>query len=96
MGKCTSFVAILYYLPSTPLVSLVSAARETTTPLAFAWLFCIVLAFLLTFFSVHMRCDVTGCLRELVSGEVGGGGVHKKVLCGEAPRRTPLTFIYNF
>ena len=83
MGKCTSFVAILYYLPSTPLVSLVSAARETTTPLAFAWLFCIVLAFLLTFFSVHMRCDVTGCLRELVSGEVGGGGgVHKKVFCG--------------
>ena len=48
------------------------------------------------FFGTHMRCDVTGCLRELVSGEVGGGGVHKKVLCGEAPRRTPLTFIYNF
>ena len=61
MGKCTSFVAILYYLPSTPLVSIVSAARETTTPLAFAWLFCIVLAFLiflLTFFSVR-TCVVT-------------------------------------
>ena len=67
---------------------------------SFASLFCIVLAFLLTFFRYARalwRNWVSTRLRELVSGEVGGGwGVHKKVLCGEAPRRTPLTLYTIF
>ena len=74
--------------------SFVAILNLPSTPL----LGCFVsfLLFCRHFFVTHVRCEVTGYLRQLVPGEVGGGGVHKKVLCGEAPRRTPLTFIYNF
>ena len=65
---------------------------------SFAWLFCIVLAFLLTFFfGTHVRCGVTGCLRELVSGEVGGGGgsAQKSIMRGgSAPN--PFDFYIQF
>ena len=40
------------------------------------------------FFGTHMRCDVTGCLRELVSGE-GGGECTKKYYAGRL-RAEPL------
>ena len=63
---------------------------------SFASLFCIVLAFLLTFFRYARALWRNWVSTRAGLGRGGGGGVHKKVLCGEAPRRTPLTLYTIF